>query len=186
MSSIPPPPQDPPQYYQQTPFQPQKKSNVGLIIAIIVVVGACLIIPIFAAILLPVFAQAKNAAQKTQALSDIKQSATSLLIYQADFDDHFPPDMSNSDALEASLTDYLTDYGSHWHIQGTPTQGNPNLAGKLSVDVKTPQSTIMLYCIPPSLNKKAVVAAADGSARVVDANDLKLEISSNSYQVPSN
>jgi len=45
------------------------------------------IIAILAAILFPVFAQAKMAAKKTQALSNIKQMGTAANIYMADYDD---------------------------------------------------------------------------------------------------
>ena len=48
------------------------------------------IIAILAAILFPVFAQAKVAAKKTKNLSNTKQLATSTLIYTNDNDDTFP------------------------------------------------------------------------------------------------
>ncbi len=48
------------------------------------------IIAILAAILFPVFAQAKMAAKKTSDLSNLKQCATSTLMYSADYDDNFP------------------------------------------------------------------------------------------------
>lgn len=48
------------------------------------------IIAILAAILFPVFAQAKDAAKKTQSLSNVKQLATSTMIYNADYDDTMP------------------------------------------------------------------------------------------------
>lgn len=48
------------------------------------------IIAILAAILFPVFAQAKESAKKTQALSNVKQMGTSTMIYSADYDDNFP------------------------------------------------------------------------------------------------
>ncbi|MEZ5162151.1 MAG: prepilin-type N-terminal cleavage/methylation domain-containing protein [Fimbriimonadaceae bacterium] len=48
------------------------------------------IIAILAAILFPVFAQAKLAAKKTQALSNYKQAGTSIAIYTTDYDDTFP------------------------------------------------------------------------------------------------
>ncbi|RYG49230.1 prepilin-type N-terminal cleavage/methylation domain-containing protein [bacterium] len=47
------------------------------------------IIAILAAILFPVFAQAKNAAKKTQALSNVKQSGLANIMYQGDNDDVF-------------------------------------------------------------------------------------------------
>lgn len=48
------------------------------------------IIAILAAILFPVFAQAKDAAKKTQSLSNLKQIGTSVHIYMADYDDTLP------------------------------------------------------------------------------------------------
>jgi prepilin-type N-terminal cleavage/methylation domain-containing protein len=48
------------------------------------------IIAVLAAILFPVFAQAKSAAKKTTALSNHQQIGTALLIYTGDYDDHLP------------------------------------------------------------------------------------------------
>lgn len=48
------------------------------------------IIAILAAILFPVFAQAKLAAKKTQALSNVKQLSLGILMYINDYDDLFP------------------------------------------------------------------------------------------------
>ena len=48
------------------------------------------IIAILAAILFPVFAQAKTAAKKTQHISNYKQTGTSVQIYLSDYDDQFP------------------------------------------------------------------------------------------------
>ena len=45
------------------------------------------IIAILAAILFPVFAQAKAAAKKTQALSNLKQLGTATFLYMGDYDD---------------------------------------------------------------------------------------------------
>src|SRR5688572_2809078 len=47
------------------------------------------IIAILAAILFPVFAQAKLAAKKTSSLSNVKQIALAEIMYQADYDDSF-------------------------------------------------------------------------------------------------
>ena len=48
------------------------------------------IIAILAAILFPVFAQAKLAAKKTVALSNTKQMGTGMQIYLSDSDDTYP------------------------------------------------------------------------------------------------
>ncbi len=46
------------------------------------------IIAILAAILFPVFAQAKTAAKQTSSLSNVKQIMTSVMIYNGDYDDN--------------------------------------------------------------------------------------------------
>jgi prepilin-type N-terminal cleavage/methylation domain-containing protein len=54
------------------------------------------IIAILAAILFPVFSQAKEAAKQTKALAQMKQLATSLMIYAGDADDNFVPASARS------------------------------------------------------------------------------------------
>lgn len=49
------------------------------------------IIAILAAILFPVFAQAKSAAKKTASISNDKQTTLAQIMYQADYDDVFTP-----------------------------------------------------------------------------------------------
>ncbi|MFQ3587063.1 MAG: prepilin-type N-terminal cleavage/methylation domain-containing protein [Fimbriimonadaceae bacterium] len=48
------------------------------------------IIAILAAILFPVFAQAKESAKRTQSLSNVKQINTGIIIYLNDYDDMYP------------------------------------------------------------------------------------------------
>ncbi len=48
------------------------------------------IIAILAAILFPVFAQAREAARKTSCLSNIKQIGTGMMMYAQDYDETFP------------------------------------------------------------------------------------------------
>ncbi len=58
------------------------------------------IIAILAAILFPVFAQAKVAAKRTQYIAQSKQAGTAIIIYMADYDDLFPqgtvPDLTQA------------------------------------------------------------------------------------------
>ncbi|MFM9874351.1 MAG: prepilin-type N-terminal cleavage/methylation domain-containing protein [Fimbriimonadaceae bacterium] len=63
------------------------KLKAFTLIELLVVIA---IIAILAAILFPVFAQAKVAAKKTQDLSNMKQTGTGLMIYATDYDDLYP------------------------------------------------------------------------------------------------
>lgn len=63
------------------------KKRAFTLIELLVVIA---IIAILAAILFPVFAQAKAAAKKTAALSNVKQIALGAIMYEADYDDTFP------------------------------------------------------------------------------------------------
>ncbi|RYG26964.1 prepilin-type N-terminal cleavage/methylation domain-containing protein [bacterium] len=63
------------------------KRKAFTLIELLVVIA---IIAILAAILFPVFAQAKNAAKGSQSLSNVKQLATAAIMYSGDADDVFP------------------------------------------------------------------------------------------------
>jgi len=49
------------------------------------------IIAILAAILFPVFAQAREKARQTSCLSNLKQLSSAMLMYAGDYDERFPP-----------------------------------------------------------------------------------------------
>lgn len=72
------------------------------------------IIAILAAILFPVFAQAKLAAKKTQTLSNYKQTGTSVQIYIADYDDTFPLAMRYSGSGNAWVPNSLAAVPAGW------------------------------------------------------------------------
>ncbi len=66
------------------------RSNGFTLIELLVVIA---IIAILAAILFPVFAQARERARSTQCISNLRQSATAVLLYVQDYDDTFPVNM---------------------------------------------------------------------------------------------
>ncbi len=69
------------------------------------------IIAILAAILFPVFAQAKAAAKKTADLSNMKQMGTATMLYENDYEDTFYPHRFNCPGgtlgASATCTEYL-------------------------------------------------------------------------------
>ena len=92
------------------------------------------IIAILAAILFPVFAQAKNAAKGTQSLSNVKQLGTASLMYSGDFDDLFvsqwvgPPDDGWQKSWVMLSLPYIKSYGIF---------KDPNDSVKLRTDYET-------------------------------------------------
>jgi prepilin-type N-terminal cleavage/methylation domain-containing protein len=90
------------------------------------------IIAILAAILFPVFAQAKDAAKKTQSLSNQKQIATASLIYSGDHDDVFPmsayfraPDPGDPRPVVFSVYDAIEPYLKNKQIFVSPSDQQP-------------------------------------------------------------
>jgi prepilin-type N-terminal cleavage/methylation domain-containing protein/prepilin-type processing-associated H-X9-DG protein len=76
-----------------------RKSAFTLIELLVVIA----IIAILAAILFPVFAQAKEAAKKTQCLSNVKQIGLGFMMYMGDYDDVFTPWTGNACSTEPGV-----------------------------------------------------------------------------------
>jgi len=84
-----------------------KSNRAFTLIELLVVIA---IIAILAAILFPVFAQAKLAAKKTASLSNMKQASLGVLMYNGDQDDKF-------DAGSGACWFYPLDSGWAWDTQ---------------------------------------------------------------------
>lgn len=97
------------------------KRTAFTLIELLVVIA---IIAILAAILFPVFAQAKDAAKKTQSISNLKQTGTSVAIYNADYDDVMPPSAYRPTATTLhSVYDALQPYMKNKQILISPADG---------------------------------------------------------------
>ena len=119
------------------------------------------IIAILAAILFPVFAQAKEAAKSTVCLSNIKQMGTAAKIYAGDYDDQVIVN-ENWGVLNATGTGFTYPPG----ISNANTGSWPNpepgsrMAGIWTTTIQPyMKSTDMLYC--PSFSESALEKAMD-------------------------
>jgi prepilin-type N-terminal cleavage/methylation domain-containing protein len=83
--------------------------NAFTLIELLVVIA---IIAILAAILFPVFAQAKASAKTTGTLSNIKQIATAGIMYSTDYDDVVHP----HEYYNGSVVPFI-DAGYYWYIE---------------------------------------------------------------------
>lgn len=77
------------------------------------------IIAILAAILFPVFAQAKAAAKQTACLNNVKQLSLGVMMYQNDYDDYFPMGGWQFPAVSSNPT-----FSSRWYIDIAPYTKN--------------------------------------------------------------
>ena len=99
------------------------KRTAFTLIELLVVIA---IIAILAAILFPVFAQAKDAAKKTQSISNMKQVGTANHIYFADYDDYVPPSayrQAVTNNVIISVYDILDPYMKNKQILISPADG---------------------------------------------------------------
>ncbi|MCA0360689.1 MAG: prepilin-type N-terminal cleavage/methylation domain-containing protein [Armatimonadetes bacterium] len=113
------------------------KNKAFTLIELLVVIA---IIAILAAILFPVFAQAKQAAKKTQALAQMKQVGTSVLIYMTDYDDMTPPKVrfgfgpaqgGGDPYFAMTWDDIVQPYTKNWTIMtsGADTRAKADVPG---------------------------------------------------------
>jgi prepilin-type processing-associated H-X9-DG protein len=97
MQAPPPPPGDstpppPPYNMPLPPYQTPPKGGVPIWVWILLGVGGCAVfgIAILAAILFPVFAQAREKARQAQCASNMKQMSLGVLMYTQDWDEKLP------------------------------------------------------------------------------------------------
>ncbi len=106
------------------PLLPPQKSKTALILILVGagIIGFCVLAAVMAAILFPVFAEAKDAAYATNCLSNLKRVATAHIMYSVDNDDRF--------ALAADWQDRIEPFASNPAVFRCPKLADlPNAFG---------------------------------------------------------
>lgn len=100
---------------------PLRARNAFTLIELLVVIA---IIAILAAILFPVFSRAKLAAKKIAGISNLKQMATAVHIYVADYDDLAPTTYAPWTVARGYSHNLLIPVPDTWPTAPTPDQAN--------------------------------------------------------------
>lgn len=142
----------------------------------VVIAGAVVCVPsalILAAIVFPIFSQAKLAAKLASTRSDIKQFTNATLIYATDNDDLFPPLMATAqDAYPAVQSYFKRDLPRSLNPNGADINGNRNLNGVMTTSVKNADRTMMYFDSASWPNGARIVSFVDGSSKRVEERDF--------------
>jgi prepilin-type N-terminal cleavage/methylation domain-containing protein/prepilin-type processing-associated H-X9-DG protein len=129
------------------PTRPVRSSRARgfTLIELLVVIA---IIAILAAILFPVFAQAREKARQATCMNNLKQMATGMLMYSDDHDGHFPPVIGRQPGerliFPMSWMGRLQPYLKSIAVLVDPSSGHPNQDWETSGDL------LANYSFPPS------------------------------------
>lgn len=118
-----------------------KGRNGFTLIELLVVIA---IIAILAAILFPVFAQAREKARQTQCLSNMRQIGTSIMMYKSDWDECFPSNPYAPNANPAiTFSNPNENYNGYWPTNSDDTK-NLSYMGQIMPYMKNGK----VFCCP--------------------------------------
>lgn len=142
----------------------QVRSGFTLIELLVVIA----IIAILAAILFPVFAQAREQARKAQCASNLKQLGTAILMYKQDYDERFPfggwlPASQGTWEWQNSVAPYIKNRGVYRCPSSSELDEDPNnpTAWHWNRNPVSYMYNNFLAANRDPLNDSAVVAPAD-------------------------
>ena len=135
-------------------------------------VCGCAGVPILAAILFPVFAQARYAAMKTQTLSHIKQLGTGAVLFEGD-NDGLLPNVSSEKQIYALMAPYVKNMSviKSMNPKGHEILFNFKLGGHTQDQLKDSQNTIMFYEESPWPDGKRAVVFYDSHAKLLSQDE---------------
>jgi hypothetical protein len=120
---------------------------------------------VLAAILFPVFAQAREKARETSSLSNLKQLGIAAIMYCEDYDEVFPP-MKDAATVKKALMPYVkADQIFIDPRTQQPYQPNTKMSKKQLAAIAYPDRTVLFYEASPAPDGKRGVVYADGHAK---------------------
>lgn len=110
-----------------------------------------LMIPILAAILFPVFAKARDTAQTSSCLSNVKQLGVAIQAYSQDYQEHLPPSRTWNTAIKTYLPPASGEVFACPKVQDGSARYRMNASvGGISVaTLPSPISTVVLFDAAP-------------------------------------
>lgn len=127
-----------------------------------------------AAILAPVFSQAKESAKRTATLSNAKQLALGMLLYESDYDDIAPYAQSTA-TVKYVIDPYLKnrEVWKSLNPNGGEFLFNTSLGGVNTSEIPHPADTPLFFERNAWPDGSRVVAFADGHAKVLTPDEWK-------------
>ncbi|MCX6381821.1 MAG: DUF1559 domain-containing protein, partial [Armatimonadetes bacterium] len=144
------------------------------------------IIAILAAILFPVFAQAREKARQTSCLSNMRQLGTSLAMYSSDYDGALMQTTYEDPKRNVHWSYVLQPYVKNLQIFVCPSDPNPVAPKDLTLDLQVPKfSYINNYAVIPEHNflppQEAIVGQASSLIVLAERRDKE----NNGYAIGS-
>jgi len=151
----------PPTYVPYSQMQVPRSKMAPWLWIVLGIGGVFCICPVFAAILFPVFAQARQAALSKVEMSHVRMVALGVAMYADDDRDDRLPSLSNPGKLAIALAPYLKDKRVEGYVKDY--EWNQALSGKELT--KLPASTWLLRTRAPDSADKIIVGFADQSVK---------------------
>jgi prepilin-type N-terminal cleavage/methylation domain-containing protein/prepilin-type processing-associated H-X9-DG protein len=134
------------------------------------------IIAILAAILFPVFAQAREQARKAACLSNLKQMGLALTLYVQDYDETFPSDYEiNGSAIV--WADQIQPYVRNRQVLGCPSGSDANKKFRSGVGYGISSHLMQKVDISGAPRSLASLVAPADTAAIADSESTKFKAS---------